>query len=169
MPCTKCEEGYKWGETGECEYDTLQDCEQANHKYKMQPTPLGKTYEEYEKELKEYNLSKVEKIELGIIDDLTDGLKWLDKQNATIEKQLKPIYNDFSSLRKKVNDIKGGSIVAMRGVEQGEANVNRIEKQLKELGIDANSVPVIKKFKSAVSQALENKNDIQSIPDIPKL
>ena len=35
MPCTKCEEGntYKWGETGECEYDTLQECEDANSSY----------------------------------------------------------------------------------------------------------------------------------------
>ena len=34
MPCTKCEEGkYKWGETGECKYDTLQDCEAANASY----------------------------------------------------------------------------------------------------------------------------------------
>ena len=60
MPCTKCEEGnYKWGKTGECEYATKEACESANHKYsKMKPTPLGKkTYEEYEKELKEYNLS----------------------------------------------------------------------------------------------------------------
>ena len=60
MPCTKCKDGkYKWGETGECKYDSLDACESANHKYsKMRPTPLGKkTYEEYEKELKEYNLS----------------------------------------------------------------------------------------------------------------
>ena len=33
MPCTKCEEGYKWGETGECEYSTLQECEDANASY----------------------------------------------------------------------------------------------------------------------------------------
>ena len=67
MPCTKCKEGkYKWGKTGECEYATKEDCESANHKYKMQPTPLGKTYEQYEKELKEYNLSKVEKVDLGL-------------------------------------------------------------------------------------------------------
>jgi|TARA_R110001599_G_scaffold105694_1_gene266910 hypothetical protein len=59
MPCKKCDEGkYKWGETGECKYDTLQDCESANSKYKKHPTPLGKkSYEEYEKELKEYNSS----------------------------------------------------------------------------------------------------------------
>ena len=60
MPCTKCKDDkYKWGKTGECEYATKEACESANHKYsKMKPTPLGKkTYEEYEKELKEYNLS----------------------------------------------------------------------------------------------------------------
>tara|TARA_R110001592_G_scaffold358776_1_gene664157 strand:- start:79 stop:930 length:852 start_codon:yes stop_codon:yes gene_type:complete len=34
MPCTKCEEGkYKWGKTGDCEYDTLQECEEANSTY----------------------------------------------------------------------------------------------------------------------------------------
>jgi len=39
MPCTKCEEGnYKWGETGECEYATLQDCEEANHSYEEMKT-----------------------------------------------------------------------------------------------------------------------------------
>lgn len=36
MPCTKCKEGkYKWGETGKCEYDTLEECQNANpdHNY----------------------------------------------------------------------------------------------------------------------------------------
>ena len=43
MPCTKCEEEgkYKWGETGPCEYDTLQECEDANHSYEeMQTTSI---------------------------------------------------------------------------------------------------------------------------------
>ena len=39
MPCTKCKEGlYKWGETGECEYATLQDCEDANASYEEMKT-----------------------------------------------------------------------------------------------------------------------------------
>jgi len=39
MPCTKCDEGlYKWGETGACEYDTLQECEEANHSYEEMKT-----------------------------------------------------------------------------------------------------------------------------------
>jgi hypothetical protein len=39
MPCTKCDEGkYKWGETGECEYATLQECEDANASYEEMKT-----------------------------------------------------------------------------------------------------------------------------------
>ena len=35
MPCTKCENGKsKWGNSGECEYETIEDCENANSKYK---------------------------------------------------------------------------------------------------------------------------------------
>ena len=31
MPCEECENGlYKWGETGECQYETLEDCQLAN-------------------------------------------------------------------------------------------------------------------------------------------
>ena len=31
MPCEECENGkYKWGKTGECEYETLEDCQTAN-------------------------------------------------------------------------------------------------------------------------------------------
>ena len=37
MPCKKCSDGkYKWGESGEGKYDTLQDCENANAAYSEQ-------------------------------------------------------------------------------------------------------------------------------------
>jgi len=39
MPCTQCKDGkYKWGETGECEYNTLEECESANHSYEEMKT-----------------------------------------------------------------------------------------------------------------------------------
>ena len=41
MPCTKCKEGkYKWGETGECEYNSLEECQKANpdHNYEEMKT-----------------------------------------------------------------------------------------------------------------------------------
>ncbi len=51
MPCKQCKDGkYKWGNTGECKYDSKESCEKANPKkyseMKQYPTPLGKTYEE---------------------------------------------------------------------------------------------------------------------------
>jgi|TARA_R110002020_G_scaffold414535_2_gene624020 hypothetical protein len=34
MPCKKCKDGnVKWGEKGECEYDTISECEEANKDY----------------------------------------------------------------------------------------------------------------------------------------
>tara|TARA_R110002167_G_scaffold259671_1_gene466114 strand:- start:411 stop:1265 length:855 start_codon:yes stop_codon:yes gene_type:complete len=39
MPCTECKDGkYKWGETGDCKYDTLQECEEANSTYEEMKT-----------------------------------------------------------------------------------------------------------------------------------
>ena len=39
MPCTECKDGkYKWGETGDCEYNTLQECEDANSSYEEMKT-----------------------------------------------------------------------------------------------------------------------------------
>ena len=46
MPCTKCEEGkYKWGERGDCEYDTLQECEDANSNYNYEEIKATKIVE----------------------------------------------------------------------------------------------------------------------------
>ena len=46
MPCTKCEEGkYKWGERGECKYDTLKECEDANSNYNYEEIKATKIVE----------------------------------------------------------------------------------------------------------------------------
>ena len=149
MPCTKCEEGnYKWGETGECKYDTLESCESANHKYnKMQPTPLGKkTYEEYAKELKEFNLSKVEKIELGLVDDYNTRI---DKAND----ERKGASVVYAKARGKMQ-------IATKHLELAVDIAEKVEKAAKELGVDS-PIP-LKKVKAKFSDfkkvldALEN-------------
>ena len=33
MPCEQCENGYKWGKTGSCTYDTIAECKEANKDY----------------------------------------------------------------------------------------------------------------------------------------
>ena len=46
MPCELCEEGlYKWGENGECMYETLEDCQLANQEEYLEET-LKPKYEE---------------------------------------------------------------------------------------------------------------------------
>jgi hypothetical protein len=153
MPCTKCEEGnYKWGETGECKYDTLQDCESANSKYnKMQPTPLGKTYEEYAKELKEFNLSKVEKVQLGAMDDLKKAVSKL--KSYDLENQLSSLKGQYNSINGALTKLKSQSKTFVKdyGKFEGQADKqwkdyqaasklsSQIAKDLRELGIDGNS------------------------------
>ena len=126
MPCTKCENGkYKWGKTGECKYDSKKECEKANPKKysKMKPTPLGKkSYEEYEKELKEFNLSKVERVELGAIDNLK---KKLDKNTSVFDKN--------------VSEVRGMAIKFVDLEQEFEKLMNEsslIKKQLSDLGVD---------------------------------
>ena len=125
MPCTKCENGkYKWGKTGECKYDSKEECEKANPKKysKMKPTPLGKkSYEEYEKELKEFNLSS-QRVELGIIDDVK---KLYDKGQNN--------YSDaLVSGRKTMVKLQA----AINFFEKTEQEFEKAEKMAKELGVD---------------------------------
>ena len=92
MPCKKCKDGkYKWGNTGECKYATKDECEKANpkkySKMKNTPTPLGKkTYAEYEKELKEYNLSQVQRFEFNSVKQIGSMASKLDALVNKLEK-----------------------------------------------------------------------------------
>ena len=102
MPCKKCKDGkYKYGNTGECKYDTKEECDKANpnkyNKMKEYPTPLGKkTYDEYAKELKEFNLSKVEKVELESVGVLNSIAANLEKRKTEANKLIK----DYTVVRK---------------------------------------------------------------------
>jgi hypothetical protein len=150
MPCTKCENGkYKYGNTGECKYDSKEECEKANPKKysKMKPTPLGKkSYEEYAKELKEFNLSKVEKIELGLVDDYNTRI---DKAND----ERKGASVVYAKARGKMQ-------IATKHLELAVGIAEKVEKAAKELGVDS-PIP-LKKVKAKyndfkkVLDALEN-------------
>ena len=126
MPCTKCKDGkYKWSKTGECKYDTKEACEKANPKKysNMKPTPLGKkTYEEYAKELKEFNLSKVERVELALIDDID---KLLDNASRTVK-----------SADKKLISANQELLSATAPVQSARQKIADALKMAKELGAD---------------------------------
>ena len=133
MPCKECENGkYKWGNTGECKYDSKEACEKANPKKynKMKPTPLGKkTYEEYEKELKEFNLSKVEKVELGLVDDFEKLFEKSEKNLMKTEPQYGDILNNSRKLYKEMQKVD-------KNIDEAISNYSILNKKAKELGVD---------------------------------
>ena len=172
MPCTKCEEGnYKWGKTGECEYATKEACESANHKYsKMNPTPLGKkSYEEYEKELKEYNLSSSKRVDLG----LTDDAKTVVKEGKAIQKKMASEYKvwpkiegEYGKVFGKILDFldntKGLTTEAEAIQKQANSIFDKLEKSAKELGININDIPVAKQLDDVAVDLTDNITDIEN-------
>ena len=151
MPCTKCENGkYKWGETGECKYDSKEECEKANPKKysKMKPTPLGKkSYEEYAKELKEFNLSKVERVELNAIKDFE---KEYNNASEIHTKGMRQTTEVDSAANKALDlyDAAGKSYL------KANARYQEIENASKELGVDVPSK--IEALKKDISQSLKD-------------
>ena len=159
MPCKKCKDGkWKWGNTGECKYDSKEACEKANPKKynKMNPTPLGKkTYEEYAKELKEFNLSS-QRVELGEIDDLrrfisnaeqklktaTNYHKSADKVDSQYIKVLDKwakLDNEKTQLVKELKSLvkagKGINKEVKADLTKAKKSSATIAKQLKDFGV----------------------------------
>tara|TARA_R110000744_G_scaffold95673_1_gene184804 strand:- start:149 stop:544 length:396 start_codon:yes stop_codon:yes gene_type:complete len=99
----------------------------------MKPTPLGKkSYAEYEKELKEYNLSKVEKVELALVDDLKEG----DKFYKVALDMAMSVNDEIENLSSMMNAVKAAASTA----EDKYKVLTKIEKQAKELGVNTNDI-----------------------------
>jgi len=152
MPCTKCKDGnYKWGKTGECEYDSLDACESANHKYsKMQPTPLGKkTYEQYEKELKEFNLSKVERVNLKSIKILKENLKKGEQLFKEAKKEEK-VFSEAKEKYIKSEENLDNTISVLDGFANQDLpkDNNMLIAAAKELGISPDKIKEIQEARA---------------------
>lgn len=132
MPCTKCENGkYKWGKTGECKYDSKEECEKANPKKysKMKPTPLGKkSYKEYEKELKEFNLSKVERVELALVDDLV-------KKYDNIKSEADSLTLKARKAAQELDEVSSKSKSMLKEIADAQKMADNIYKSAEDLGV----------------------------------
>ena len=185
MPCKKCKDRmYKYGNTGECKYDSKEECEKANPKKysKMKPTPLGKkSYEEYEKELKEFNLSKVERVELGLVDDIEKAVGIMKKNNSNLTKQMqgaKKAKQNFEKTLQKAKDIIEDFFDSgLKDLDDArdyrdkqESKIKQITKQAKELGVSVNDIKAIKEYekeKDTLSKVGENLyDDLYSLQNI---
>jgi len=167
MPCKKCKDGkYKYGNTGECKYDTKEECEKANpkkyNKMKQEPSPLGKkTYAEYEKELKEFNLSKVKKVELGIIQDfekITNKAEDNYEKLISDMKELNKIANVVVPAVKNTRKLSKSVLSLIKSSEQAFKNYRKTlsiaQKQAKELGVNLDDVKPINNAKAQVQKLI---------------
>jgi len=128
MPCKKCKDGkYKWGNTGECKYATKEECDKSNpnkyNKMKEYPTPLGKkTYDEYAKELKEFNLSANYRVELGLADDV-----------EKLTQQAKDLIPDLNRDVDAIKTSKKNITQAEKQIDKKESVVEKADKKEREL------------------------------------
>jgi len=119
------------------------------------PTPLGKTYEQYEKEVKEYNLSKVEKVELSVVSDLEDAIEklsnlrdsayGLNKDVLTLQQNIKPLLKEK---KEYTEGLKDNSFVA-KAEENIKKAFNSLSQQAAELGVAPSKLPVYKKYEAS--------------------
>jgi chromosome segregation ATPase len=138
MPCKKCEnEKWKWGENGECQYDSKEACEKANKDKKgyksvkkeySYVSPLGKkTYAEYNNEkLQGINLS-AEKINLASVSQLD---KWEDQSYDIYDAM--PETNDIEMAFVDVENYRGDIRFAEEKMADAQEEVNESTKILAE-------------------------------------
>ena len=155
MPCTKCENGkYKWGKTGECKFNSKEECEKANPKKynKMKPTPLGKkSYEEYAKELKEFNLSKVERVELATIPELIKEGKNAKKLINNAKKELQNLKSQARLTADAFDNFMNGPYFEITQA------MPKIRTAAKELGVD-----VPKELEAANDMVIEARGEFKN-------
>ena len=137
------------------------------------PTPLGKTYEQYEKEVKEYNLSKVERVEFALTDDLEKSDKEARKFLVELAKEQEEVVNKYDDIKSLVSKYNTLNKNYKESIKKGKSafkelrdNVEKVQKGAKELGINANDVPALKSALVSSSALRSRTNDAIVYPDI---
>jgi len=159
MPCEQCENGkYKWGKTGSCKYDTKAECEEANKDYykkknTMKPTPLGKkSFEDYEKELKEFNLSS-QRIELGLVDDIEKLIKSYEQDSKKLDTAMDNWYNKIAAINKDFPKVSKLYTSLDKSIKSLSSDLDVLNKQAKDLGLNVNDIPAYKNANAAIKRS----------------
>jgi hypothetical protein len=127
------------------------------------PTPFGKTYLQYQESLKTF--SSVQKVELGLVDEMKDilsdakriislqedGFKWGEKAE-TQYKEVKKVISDAEGIT------RGAIKQAANLKTEGDKVLNKIEVQVKELGIPLNDIKGYSEARKLISEIFENQN-----------
>ena len=159
MPCEKCENGkYKWGKTGSCKHDTKAECEEANKDYykkknTMKPTPLGKkSFEDYAKELKEFNLSS-QRVELGLVDDIEKLIKSYEQDSKKLDTAMDNWYNKIAAINKDFPKVSKLYTSLDKSIKSLSSDLDVLNKQAKDLGLNVNDIPAYKNANAAIKRS----------------
>jgi hypothetical protein len=133
----------------------------------MKPTPLGKTYLEYQAEVKEYkafNL-KAQKIELGLAQDLD---KSVSKSEGFV-KNSKKVIESIEKAFKSYNDMWEKTRRQSSEIEEQISFNNRIikvaETAAKELGVNVNDIKGVALLEKS-NKDLEREMNLLKYPAI---
>jgi hypothetical protein len=138
----------------------------------MKPTPLGKTYLEYETELKEYNLAKTElamqKVNLSLANDLKGVLNGIENDSIyDVYSETIQISSNLEILKEKAKErfntnekVVQASDTRIKLAEQYLATSKSVSK---ELGIDETAIP---NYKNVLTAKTKLQNTIKSLSSV---
>tara|TARA_R110002051_G_scaffold1515_1_gene8365 strand:- start:14827 stop:15600 length:774 start_codon:yes stop_codon:yes gene_type:complete len=134
MPCEECEEGlYKWGETGECLYETLEDCQLANQGEYLEETLKPKSDKPVDWT---YNFTKDQMEELHDDGELLVEVEREDEDSLTLlftyekEEEEKELEEDIEEEKEEEEEIYAKSKLNSKGYDNAASlvesdNVNK--------------------------------------------
>ena len=135
--------------------------------------PLGKTYKEYQEELEKVNLTKAEKIELGLVDDLDKADKEARKFLVELAKEQEEVVNKYDDIKSLVSKYNTLNKNYKKSIKKGKSafkelrdNVEKVQKGVKDLGIKANDVPALKSALVSSSALRSRTNDAIVYPEL---
>ena len=126
MPCEQCEEGlYKWGETGECLYETLEDCQLANQDTYLEETLKPKSDKPVDWT---YNFTKEQMDELHENGELIVEVKEEDKTMTLLftyekEEEEKELEEDIEEEKEEEEEIYAKSRLNSKGYDNAASLV----------------------------------------------
>jgi len=110
--------------------------------------PLGKTYKEYQEELEKVNLTKLEKINLNVVQEiqgmLSDGERGLQEAN-----RIDDAVESIDSMEVQLSNISNPINILGKAIQDFEFTKRNLEQQVKDLGI---SIKDIKGYSEAEKQ-----------------
>jgi hypothetical protein len=138
----------------------------------MKPTPLGKTYLEYQAELKEYNLAKAElamqKVNLSLANDLKSVLNGIENDSIyDVYSETIQISSNLEILKEKAKErfntnekVVQASDTRIKLAEQYLATSKSVSK---ELGIDETAIP---NYNNVLTAKTKLQNTIKSLSSV---